>query len=173
MQLKLEQIAQLLSESDPYATIEFVFFGAEERIDGDPDHHHYGSRARVAAMSTQERTDTAGMISVDMIGYGPAFHVRTMKRGPQTLSAELLSYATDRGIACTFRIDPGATGWSDHEAYELAGIPAAWVEWRDDPTYHTVGDTASHVRVDKVDTAGELVWGYVTGLDQARVEKLR
>jgi len=36
--------------------------------------------------------------------------------------------------------DPGESGWSDHEAFELAGIPAAWIEWRDDPVYHTAAD---------------------------------
>lgn len=166
------EIARLLSESDPVATIEFAFFGSEERIDADPDHHHYGSRARVAAMSAQDMQATAGMISVDMIGWGPDFHVRTMRKGPQSLSDDLLAYAREREIACTFKLDPGSTGWSDHEAYELAGIPAAWVEWRDDPTYHTVGDTAAHVRVDRVDVAGELVWGYVQGLDAERLAGL-
>ncbi len=167
------EIARQLADMSPVATIEFAFFGAEERIDGNTDHHHYGSRARVAAMSSAEMQATVGMVSVDMIGYGPGFHVRTMRRGPQSLSNALLAYAKDRGMSTTYLKDPGSSGWSDHEAYELAGVPAAWVEWRDDPVYHTAGDTASHVQTSKVDAAGELVWGYVAGLDEATLASLK
>jgi aminopeptidase YwaD len=138
-----------------------VFFGAEETVGSNPDHHHFGSRYRVSRMTAAERDVVVGMISVDMIGYGPQLHSRTMGRGPRTLSDALLAYAKSTGVRMTYLRDPGATGWSDHEPYELAGMPVAWIEWRNDPAYHTAGDTADRIQADRVATVGETVLGFV------------
>ncbi len=165
-------IAAVLAEEPVAPTVEFVFFGSEETNGGDPNGHHYGSRYRVAQMSAAERANTAGMISVDMIGYGPGFHSRTMGRGPETLSDMLLAHASGMGIPMTYLKDPGKSGWSDHEAYELAGLPVSWIEWRDDPVYHTAGDTASHVSTAKVATAGKLVLDFTQSLDGTELATL-
>lgn len=169
----LLEIARLLVADPPLPTVEVVFFGSEETIGSDPNGHHFGSRYRVSQMSAAERAKTAGMISIDMIGYGPDFHSRTMGRGPMVLSDMLLARAKATGVRMTYLKDPGSSGWSDHEAYELAGIPASWVEWRDDPVYHTVGDTAGHLSSAKVTTAGQLVLEFVRGLDEGAVERLK
>lgn len=87
-----------------------------------------------------------GMVSVDMIGYGPDFVVRTMGSGPQTMRYLLLADAKRQGLSASYLADPGPSGWSDHESFELAGIPTAWIEWRDDPVYHTTGDTPGTCR---------------------------
>lgn len=166
-------IADILADETPPVTVEFVFFGAEESNDGNPEHHHYGSRFRVAAMSQAQRTSTVGMLSVDMIGYGSSLTVRTMRRGPQTLSDDFIAFTRERDVPAGFKLDAGASGWSDHEAYELAGIPAAWVEWRDDPVYHTAGDTPPHIKQEKVEVVGQVVLDYVRALDSNRVERLR
>ncbi len=168
----LLEIARILAGQPVTPTVEFVFFGAEEIIDGDPDHHHFGSRARVAAMSADERAATAGMISIDMIGYGPEFHSRTMLRGPRGMSDLVLAQAAASGVRMTFLKDPGASGWSDHEAYELAGIPATWIEWRDDPVYHTAKDTSGHLDSAKIRTAGQLVLDVLRSLDANDLETL-
>jgi hypothetical protein len=168
----LLEMARILAKQPVAATVEFVFFGAEETIDKDPNHHHYGSRHRVAAMSAAEMANTVGMISVDMIGYGPDFVVRTMLRGPRTMSDLLLSASRKTGSGLTFLKDPGTTGWSDHEAYELAGIPSAWIEWRDDPVYHTAKDTSGHLKVVKVRVAGQLVLDALRGLNKDALEEL-
>lgn len=168
----LLEIARILALQPVAAQVEFVFFGAEETVDGDPDHHHYGSRTRVARMSAAERANVAGMISVDMIGYGPDFVVRTMQRGPQTMRELLLAQAKAGGPDLVYLKDPGATGWSDHEPYELAGIPAAWIEWRDDPVYHTAKDTSGHLKPEKVRIAGQLVLDVVRDLDAEALQKL-
>lgn len=168
----LLEIARILASQPVTPTVEFVFFGTEEMIDKDPSHHHYGSRYRVEAMSEAERDNTAGMVSVDMIGYGPDFHSRTMLKGPQTMSDFVLKKAAKQGIKMSFLKDAGSTGWSDQEAYELAGIPATWIEWRDDPVYHTAKDTSAHLDVDKVQTAGQLVLDVLRSLDERALEKL-
>jgi Zn-dependent M28 family amino/carboxypeptidase len=166
------EIARCLGRAPAYPTVVVVLFGSEEIIDGDPDHHHFGSRHYVASMSKLEREATAGMVSVDMIGYGPDFVVRTMGRGPQTMRYLLLAEAKRQGMAASYLADPGESGWSDHEAFELAGIPAAWVEWRDDPVYHTTGDTPGHVSAAKVRAAGQLVLSMLYGLDERGLRKL-
>ena len=166
----LLQIAAQLRAEPLDVTVVFAFFGAEETIDSNPDHHHYGSRHYVAALPPEERRLTRAMISVDMIGYGTGFHVRTMGRGPQALKEQLLSFAKSQGTApqpapLTYLQDPGKTGWSDHEAFELAGIPAAWLQWRDDPVYHTAADTPSHLQPSRVEAAGTLLLGFVRELE--------
>ncbi len=166
-------IAEALANETTWATIEFVAFGSEEMIDSNPDHHHFGSRYRVQAMSDAERAATVAMLSVDMIGYGPALHARTMGSGPQSLSGDILAFAKERGVDMTYRRDEGPSGWSDHEAFELAGIPAVWIEWRDDPVYHTNKDTPDHLSRDKVGVVGQLVLDYVRSVDEARAADLR
>jgi len=153
-------------------TIVFVWFGAEEMIDKNPDHHHYGSRAYAKAMTAEEKATTAAMLSVDMIGYGPEFRVRTMGAGPQTLRIDLLAFAKAKGYTATYLRDAGKYGWSDHEPFELAGMPAAWIEWRDDPAYHSAKDTPAHIDWVKVRQAGQLTLDYVRALDERRMDAL-
>ena len=169
----LLQIAEIIA-ADPVApTVEFVFFGSEEIIDGGTDWHHFGSRYRVSQMSSAERAKVAGMISLDMIGYGSAFHSRMMGKGPATLSDMVLAQAGSMGIGMTFKADTSSTGLSDHEAYELAGIPATCVCWRTDPVYHTTEDVSPHVQTSKVATAGKLVLEFARGLDAAELSGLQ
>lgn len=168
----LLEIADILSEETVVPTVEVVFFGSEETDGGDPNGHHYGSRFRVSRMSKAELRDTAGMISIDMIGYGAGFHSRTMGRGPLALSDSLLAQASALEIPMTYLKDPGKSGWSDHEAYELAGVPVAWVQWRDDPVYHTAGDVVNHLQPRRIESAGRLVLDFMRSLEQAELQAL-
>jgi aminopeptidase YwaD len=168
----LLEIARCLAQRKAYATVELVFFGAEEMIDANPDHHHFGSRFHVKDMSAGARKNAAGMISVDMIGYGPSFVVRSMGTGPQTMVDLLLQQAKKRSLRLSYLRDPGASGWSDHEAFERAGIPAAWIEWRDDPVYHTSADTSGHLVTAKLRAAGQFVLGVVYGMDAAALARM-
>ncbi len=163
--------AELKDEPLP-PTIVFVWFGTEEMIDSNKDHHHYGSRAYLKSMTAAEKSATAAMLSVDMIGYGPEFRVRTMGKGPQTLQKDLLAFGKANGYSATYMKDPSKYGYSDHEPFELAGIPAAWIEWRDDPVYHTAKDIPSHVDWEKVRQAGQLTLDYVRALDEPRMDVL-
>jgi hypothetical protein len=168
----LLEIARCLAQQPAYPTVKLVFFGCEEMVDANPDHHHYGSRAFVAGMSRASRKNVAGMISVDMIGYGPDFVVRSMGRGPQSMVRLLQQQAGKRSIHLAYLIDTGPSGYSDHEAFELAGIPAAWIEWRDDPVYHTSADASGHIVPAKVRLAGQLVLDVLYDMDDATLEQL-
>ncbi len=164
----LLELARIYKIRHAVPTIKFIFFGAEEMIDTNPDHHHYGSRHYVAHLSPGEKEKIFGMFSVDMVGYGNNFHVRTMKRGSQSLVKKLLSLTRQKGFNLTFRKDEGRYGWSVHEPFELAGIPAAWLEWRNDPYYHTPRDTYIHIRSFCVETTGKLIISFLSNLSEEK-----
>lgn len=157
----LLELARILKNQNPKYTIVFAFFGAEEKVGSNSNNHHFGSRYYVKKMSTAAKQQTAGMISVDMVGYGSSFHVRSMRRGTMRLVNSLLGFAKRNSYKLTYLKDPGSSGWSDHEAFELAGIPAAWLEWRDDPTYHSARDNYAHMQWNKLDQTGQFLYKYL------------
>lgn len=112
----------------------FVFFGAEEMVTRRFSDHHFGSRALASSL---KRTDLLSMTNIDMVGLGPNLHVRSFSRNNH---AENL-------LAAAKRINPKASylrdarGLSDHEAFEKRMIPAAWLERRPSPFYHSPRDT--------------------------------
>jgi aminopeptidase YwaD len=168
------ELARCMRDLETTATIEFVLFGAEEMIDSDPDHHHYGSRQFVRDMTSTERSRLVGMISVDMVAYGTTFTIRTMNQGPQELRDMLLDFSAANGYGAEFLKDKGTYGWSDHEPFELAGYPAAWVEWRRDPNYHTSRDNWNHVKSKEalVERAGEMIFRFLLDLTEADLQYL-
>ncbi len=166
------ELARDLRDAPVVPTLVFVLFGNEEMIDKNPDHHHYGSRAYVAQMETQATTDLVGMISLDMVAYGSTFTVRTMGTGPQVLRTLIGEYAKSGGVALAYEKDPSPAGWSDHEPFELAGFPAAWLEWRVDDFHHTPDDTYRHVRAKRLQATGDFVLGFLTHLDEGDLQRL-
>jgi aminopeptidase YwaD len=164
--------ARDLKDAAVTPTIIFVLFGNEEMIDENPDHHHYGSRAYVAGMDAEERTDLVGMISLDMVAFGSTFTVRTMGEGPQQLRTLVKSYARDAGTAITYERDPAPAGWSDHEPFERAGYPAVWLEWRLDDTHHTARDTIGHLNAKRLQATGDFALGFLRSLDLSNLETL-
>jgi hypothetical protein len=165
------ELARDIKNADLAPTIVLMLFGHEEPVgDGNADHHHYGSRRFVADMTAEQRARLVGMISLDMVGYGTTFNARFMEKGPRTLVNMLLSHSSLLGNGLVYLKDPSTYGYSDHEPFELAGYPAAWLEWRVDGANHTSGDTASHCSPAKIQRAGGLVLSFLASL---RVEDLR
>lgn len=158
------ELARVFRSEPTQPTIVFAFFGAEEMIDADPDHHHFGSRTYVRRLRSTQKSAIAGMISVDMVGYGTGFYANTMGSGPQALEVKLLSFAAKKRVPLTYRRDRGRYGWSDHEPFEVAGIPAVWLEWRDDPTYHSAADDAAHLDSRVLRKTGDLLQRFLLRL---------
>lgn len=154
-------------------TLEIDFFGSEEYRDATPGAHHFGSRARVASMSKSQLRRVAGMVTLDVIAVGDELHTRTMGRGPLTMSNLLLRAARRRGVRMTYLRDPGSTGWSDHESYENAGVPVAWVERLTDPAYHTAGDTAGRLTAQPVAETMGVVLEALNSLDSKGLDTMR
>ena len=157
----------------PTPTIEIDFFGSEEYRDTTPGAHHFGSRARVASLSRKQLRRISGMITIDVIAVGSSLHTRTMGRGPLTMSNLLLRTARRLGVRMTYLRDPGATAWSDHEMYEKAGVPVAWVERLTDPAYHTAADTSSRLRAGPIAETMRIVLRALNSLDVAGLNRLR
>ncbi len=157
----LLEVARLLKETPPGPTVEIVFFGAEEISDGNPDHHHAGSRYRASMLSAQERADTTGMLSVDMASFGTQAYVRTMGVGPMAFANRVVAEGKRLGLPISYLKDPGRSGWSDHEPFEKLGIPSAWLEWLQDPAYHTPKDTAERLSPKVVQQSGDLVMALI------------
>jgi aminopeptidase YwaD len=140
------ELARIFADEKPPVSLEFTFFASEEYNDGAPRDHHRGSRYRVAHLSDAQRARIIGMISIDVVGYGENLYTRTMGVGTRSMSSYLLRVAKHTGVDLEYLRDPGPTGWSDHEPYEKAGIPAVWLERLQDPKYHTPGDTTAHLQ---------------------------
>ncbi len=168
----LLELARILVNHPPPVDVELVFWGCEEFLPQGVDSHHLGSRHHAKGLSDDERARLVGAVSIDMVGVGSQFHVRTMERGPQSLRRMLLLDARADGVGLSFLKDRGRTGWSDHEPYELRGIPAVWLQWQKDPNYHTVRDTADRLQVRPMRTTGELLLRFIHGLDEARIDAL-
>ncbi len=164
------ELARVLAVSDAAPTIRFVVFGSEEISGPTPDDHHFGSRHYVATLSSADKARTEGMVSIDMVGYGGTFNVRNTGYSKMTVVASLKSWGKYTKEPLAYLKDPG---WSDHDSFEYKGIPAAWIEWRDDPVYHTARDTAAHVQYDRVERSGRLMRGWVLDLTEAEVDALK
>jgi aminopeptidase YwaD len=167
------ELARVLKDVPTQPTIVFAFFGAEEMWDGNADHHHYGSRAYVRGLSFAQKRRISGMISVDMVGFGRFFLVRTMRLGPLVLSNRLRTVAAEGRVRLRYSRDPSKVGWSDHEPFEKAGIPVAWLNWKSDPFYHTPADTAERLQDVSINATGALVERYLTGMTARELRALR
>jgi Peptidase family M28 len=168
------ELAQALKDVELVPTVVLVLFGHEEPIgDGNADHHHFGSRRYLAQMTSDEKANLAAMISLDMIGNGSTFNIRIMEKGPKALVNMLRSYSTLTNSGLVYLKDPSRYGYSDHEPFELAGYPVAWLEWREDGAYHTSGDTYAHCSAAKIQKTGGLVLGFLGSLRLVDLEALQ
>lgn len=167
------ELARILAQAPTVPTIRFMAFGAEEVSGSSADDHHFGSRGYVNALSSAQRASIAGMVSVDMVGYGSTFNIRSTGMASKSVVYSLQKRANYTGVALPYLHDFGRYGWSDHEAFERVGIPAAWLEWREDPVYHTTADTASHVDQTRIDATGRLLRGWTLSMSDAQLSMLR
>lgn len=160
--LLLELARTLAKTPTPYQIV-FIAFGAEEIIDGNPDHHHYGSRRFVRHIRESLYPTSAlsqlTMISLDMIGVGTRLHVSSVGRPCSVrLVRALHRLAQQQGIPVTAE---RGIKWSDHEAFENANVPAVWLHWEKNPNYHAPGDTHDKIAVGKIISVGNVVLNYL------------
>jgi Zn-dependent M28 family amino/carboxypeptidase len=167
------ELARDLKSADTTATIQLVLFGTEEIIDSHRDHDHFGSRAFVKTASASEKANLVGMVSVDMVAVGDTFTVGTMGRGPQQLSGMLQAYAKSEGLAPHYNRDTSIYGQGDYEPFELAGYPAAWVEWGPDTKYHTAADTYQRCQPAVLGRTGKMLLGFLSSLSSTQLDTLK
>ncbi len=157
------ELARCLAERGPLpgVRLEFILFGGEERLVEGTDLHHFGSRHYVAALTPEEKSSLQGAVIVDMVGVGTQLYARTMGIGPMDLCDALLAYASSAGIGLPY-LRSGS--YSDHEPFEKAGIPAVWLEVKDDPWYHTPYDTYDKIDPRHIENTGRLLLGFILRL---------
>lgn len=149
----LELARVLRHRSLPYC-LKLVFFGGEESSREAPRTHHVGSDHFVAGLDGTERAQTAAMLSVDMVGAGKILQARRLGLGSDRARGWLLGAGEALGVK--LRSDTGRA-WSDHEAFERAGIPSVWLTRMDTaPAWHTPEDSYGKVGRNALLEAGRL-----------------
>lgn len=169
----LLELARMVGAAAHRLPVVLVAFGAEEpRGDGD-DRHHYGSKAYLRALRTDERRGIRQMVSLDRVGLGPAVRIRTAGvSARQAGPPDPIGRRVERRLAAAARRIgvPVETGdinrASDHWPFHLAGVPAARIGGNPYPAYHSERDRPGVVDREQLGRTGRLVWAWLTS-DQA------
>ncbi|MCD4533378.1 M28 family metallopeptidase [Nocardioides sp. cx-169] len=135
-------VAEALQDTRSRLPVVLVAFGSEEpRGEGDA-HHHYGSRAYVASLTTQQRRSLAGMVSLDRVGVGEVLPVGSPAE-PNALTDQLVAAARRAGVETV--LDPFQTS-SDHWSFVREGLPGARLGSTPYAAYHDRTDTPEVVQ---------------------------
>ena len=136
-------VGVLLAAAEAVATartrlpVVFIAFGAEEpRSLTDPEQHHFGSRAYVAALSPRERAAVRGVISLDRVGVGAVVPVGSAY-DTDPIQRQLLAAARRAGVPTTPDADQRS---SDHWSFVRAGMPGARLGSTSYAAYHSAED---------------------------------
>jgi aminopeptidase YwaD len=134
----LVALAPRLSGLAPACDVWLVATGSEERVvTGLP--YHSGAAALVKQVKAEDRGgDLRFALSVDMVGRGKRFYLRSPEPGiREGVEGVVLAAARRAGVTVRWARDSG-TGNSDHREFELAGLPAAVLQvWKGfDPCHH-------------------------------------
>ncbi|MHB8780147.1 MAG: M28 family metallopeptidase [Candidatus Geothermincolia bacterium] len=152
------ELARVFKTNPHIPTLRFVAFGAEEVLQGySSGNHHFGSRYMAAQLGAMPGNEI-GMISLDMIGVGRDLTTGSMLVASRRFLDMFSEYLAGLGHGFSFRQDPG---WSDHEAFEAVGVPSFWIAFREDPNYHTPGDTYYNINPELINVTGQLVQGFI------------
>ena len=121
---------------------------AEERVQ-TKSKQHLGSLRLLRGISPAARRGVRLAATIDMVGVGTLLHVRGLEARPNR-SAQLLL----RGGGASYLRD---SGLADHAEQTRGGMPAAWVQWRNDRCWHAPCDVARRVNPRRMQAAYELV----------------
>lgn len=166
----LLELARTVKRQGIVPTVDFIAFGAEERIDENPDHHHYGSRHYVNLLSVAEREDIEGMITIDMVGAGSIFSIGSLEYASKGLAEQIIAMLQKSGIQTEYF---KSAELSDHEPFEKIGIPSAWVEWKPYSYTHSPEDSFDKIDPSKMETAGQAILDFLHDLDSQKLGSLR
>jgi aminopeptidase YwaD len=136
----LVALAPRLAGVAPGCDVWLVSTGSEERVvTGLP--YHSGAAALVKQVKADGRGgDLRFAFSVDMVGRGKRFYLRSPEPGIRDgVEGAILAAARRAGVTVRWARDSG-TGNSDHREFELAGLPAAVLQvWRGIDACHHEG----------------------------------
>jgi aminopeptidase YwaD len=143
---------------EPQCDLWLVATGAEERpYTGRPDHLGAAALAR-RLRRTQRLDDVRLALSLDEVGRGTRFALRSTAARPRGgVEGRILAAARRRHVDVRWLRD-SATGNSDHRELALAGAPAAKLGVPDEPCRHTACDTHDRLRRDAFARVLRVVW---------------
>jgi hypothetical protein len=157
--LELARLASLERTAMPIVWIEFG--GEERRRPGVPG-ATFGSRYYLAHLSSAERKSLRGMMSIDMVGNGPVVYVCHESLTGDGFVDALVASGKRLHLMAQKRIVVGF--FSDHSAFEHAGVVVAWLWTGTDPKFHTSRDTFSNAQRSSVDHTGRIAWDTLRSL---------
>jgi len=131
--------------------------GAEERVETG-SRIHLGSARLLRGLSAAGRRRIRLAVSLDMVGVGSRLHVRGIEAAPNRSSALVLGQARSLRLAASYLADPG---WSDHAELTRGGLPATWIQWREDRCWHSACDRAERVDPRKLAATARLTFASV------------
>ncbi|MBU1671592.1 MAG: M28 family peptidase [Actinobacteria bacterium] len=164
------ELARVFSSKKPEATLKFVFLGANRPGPFEPEERWVGARRYLDLLGTLEKKDLVGMISVDSVGQGDVFALRTQETGLQRLKAKLETFCREQETEVTVL---KSTEDSDNIPFESSQVPAVWVEWCDPGGGLATDNLYNSVVAAKVETAGVTVEGFLKGLSSNDLEELK
>jgi aminopeptidase YwaD len=136
----LVALAPRLAGLAPGCDVWLVATGSEERVvTGLP--YHSGAAALVKQVKAEGRgADLRFALSVDMVGRGKRFYLRSPQAGVREgVEGVVLAAAPRAGVPVRWARDSG-TGNSDHREFELAGLAGAVLQvWRGFDACHHEG----------------------------------
>jgi hypothetical protein len=137
----LAVLLELARDTAPRDGVLFAALGAEERAETG-SRLHLGAARLLRGFSAAGRRRIGLALNLDMVGVGPRLHVRGIEAAPNRSARAALEAARRLGQRATYLRDPG---WSDHAELTRAGVPAAWIQWREDACWHRSCDRADRV----------------------------
>ena len=158
----LLELARLASLEPTAMPIVWIEFGGEERRRPGVPGATFGSRYYVAHLSSAERKSLRGMMTIDMVGNGPVVYVCHESLTGDGFVDALVASGKRLHLKAQKRIVVGF--FSDHSAFEHAGVVVAWLWTGTDPKFHTSRDTFSNVQRSSVDHTGRIAWDTLRSL---------
>jgi hypothetical protein len=136
----LVALAPQVAKLEPGCDVWLVATGAEERVVIGTG-YHVGAAALVKTVKSEGRArDLRFALSVDMVGRGKRFYLRSPVSGVRpSVEGQILAAANAAGVTVNWERDSGQ-GNSDHREFELAGLRAAVLEaWKGMDACHHEG----------------------------------
>jgi Zn-dependent M28 family amino/carboxypeptidase len=155
----LVALAPRLAALNPPCDVWLVATGAEEReVIGTG--YHVGAAALVRTLRDAGRAaDLRFALSVDMVGRGRRFYLRSPQPSPRhAVEGAILDAARAAGVRVRWARDSGE-GNSDHRELELAGMPAAVIQvWRGfDRCHHEPCDLPGRLQKGALNRVGRVL----------------
>ncbi|HTW17612.1 MAG TPA: M28 family peptidase [Nocardioides sp.] len=151
-------VAEALAGRRTRLPVVLVAFGSEEpRGQGDA-HHHYGSRAYVAALTLAQRRSVRGMVSLDRVGVGAAVPVGSPGDDLDRPTRRVLAAARRAGVPT---LPETGQRSSDHWSFARDGMPGVRLGSTPYAGYHSAGDVPAVVEADQLERTARVVLAWL------------